>query len=477
MRYSIVSKNQILPAKYSKEGLFFEAKSAKEGIPPDFWETYSAFANTFGGTVIFGISENEDHSLYVTGVERPEETVKTLFSNLNNPRFTNYNLLLDKDVIIEELCGKTVIIINIPPAERGKRPIYIRNNINSGTYKRNNEGDYHCRMDEIKEMLRDSTDTDRDSEPLIDMGINCLDNETVNSYLKELNAHRPNHPWTTMDRDEFLISSRSAAMVDGILHPTAAGLLMFGKANCILGAFPDYFLDYRECLSENRWDYRLHSNSGDWSGNLYDFVSRVMVRISAKMGIRFELDGYMNNGGSDTFISVREAVINGVIHADYRVRGGVQIQYLQDRITVHNPGTMRISAKKAKEGGYSDPRNTILMALAMAVGWSERVGSGIYMMEKARKQGKLSELQIIELTDPSSVKLILEVAPRQQSDNPNMDRVLNIIADYPTATKKDIAAELGLSVATVSNVLAALKLAGRIERVGSNKTGSWKIIR
>ncbi|MBO5599974.1 MAG: MarR family transcriptional regulator, partial [Candidatus Methanomethylophilus sp.] len=57
------------------------------------------------------------------------------------------------------------------------------------------------------------------------------------------------------------------------------------------------------------------------------------------------------------------------------------------------------------------------------------------------------------------------------------DRVLNIIADYPTATKKDIAAELGLSVATVSNVLAALKLAGRIERVGSNKTGSWKIIR
>ena len=30
MRYSIVSENQILPAKYSKEGLFFEAKSAKE---------------------------------------------------------------------------------------------------------------------------------------------------------------------------------------------------------------------------------------------------------------------------------------------------------------------------------------------------------------------------------------------------------------------------------------------------------------
>ena len=86
-----------------RENNRLEAKKAQGGLPHSLWETYSAFANTFGGTVIFGISENEDHSLYVTGVERPEETVKTLFSNLNNPRFTNYNLLLDKDVKIKAL--------------------------------------------------------------------------------------------------------------------------------------------------------------------------------------------------------------------------------------------------------------------------------------------------------------------------------------------------------------------------------------
>lgn len=471
-----MSDDQNLPAKYRKEGLHFEAKSARNGIPADFWETYSAFANTFGGTIILGISERDDRSLYVTGVEDPETTVKTLFSNLNNPRFTNYNLLMDRDVKITDLCGETVIVIEVPPAERGKRPIYIRNNINSGTFKRNSEGDYHCRMNEIREMLRDSEDSDRDSEPLTRAGIECLDTDTVDSYLKELNAHRPNHPWTRMSREEFLINSRSAAMAAGELHPTAAGLLMFGRSNCILGSFPDYFLDYRECASDNRWDYRLHSNSGDWSGNLYDFVTRVMSRISAGMGMRFELDGYVNTGGADTFVSVREAVINAVVHADYRVNGGLLIVFGHDRIVVRNPGTMRVPLSKAREGGSSDPRNTILMALAMAVGWSERVSSGIYLMERARRQGRLTELSITEHTDPTAVELMLGFAAGSGPADTGAEEVLNLIRGDPGLTRIEISERLGISVSTVSKILAALKLAGRIERVGSNKTGSWRII-
>ena len=75
-----------------KEGLYFEAKPASKGVPDDFWETYSSFANTFGGTVVFGVSEVEGH-LEVTGVTDPENTIKTLWDNLNNPRFTNVNIL------------------------------------------------------------------------------------------------------------------------------------------------------------------------------------------------------------------------------------------------------------------------------------------------------------------------------------------------------------------------------------------------
>ncbi|MEG0808155.1 MAG: ATP-binding protein, partial [Alistipes sp.] len=41
------------------ESVDVEFKSAKGGFPGGFWETYSAFANTQGGTIIFGVKEKD----------------------------------------------------------------------------------------------------------------------------------------------------------------------------------------------------------------------------------------------------------------------------------------------------------------------------------------------------------------------------------------------------------------------------------
>ena len=50
-----------------------EFKSAKGGLPGSLWKTYSAFANTDGGTIFLGIAKNGQ--LDVHGVSNPDKLI------------------------------------------------------------------------------------------------------------------------------------------------------------------------------------------------------------------------------------------------------------------------------------------------------------------------------------------------------------------------------------------------------------------
>ena len=49
--------NDLLTKRESED---LEFKHASGGFPGSFWDTYSTFANTEGGTIIFGVEEKGD---------------------------------------------------------------------------------------------------------------------------------------------------------------------------------------------------------------------------------------------------------------------------------------------------------------------------------------------------------------------------------------------------------------------------------
>ena len=197
------------------------------------------------------------------------------------------------------------------------------------------------------------------------------------------NSHRSlkeGHPFERLSDHEYLRSIGAAAISeeDGKLHPTAAGMLMFGDEYYIVRHFPEYFLDYREELDPTtRWSDRLQSSSGEWSGNVCDFYFRVYNKIIKDVKVPFKMSGGERVDDTPVHKAIREALANCLINADYHGLRGVVIRKEPDKLVLANPGYIRTGKKQMRLGGESDPRNKALMKMFNLINIGERAGSGV----------------------------------------------------------------------------------------------------
>ena len=359
-----------------------EAKKARGGLPHSLWETYSAFANTDGGLILIGANEQQDGTLIPTGLTEEEvrKMKKQFWDIINNRQKVSDNILTDKDVWPEEYNGSHILVINVPRAQRERKPIYIGGDIFSGTYKRNSSGDYHCTKDEVRSMLRDQGSQTVDTKILTGMNLSVLNPESILAFRMNHRNTQLNHPWSNLTDEEFLIRIGAAAIsdTDGKAHPTGAGLLMFGNEYEIVREYPNYFLDFREMVNDiTEWTDRIWSTSGDWSGNVFDFYRRIVTRIVQDLKVPFRLEGLYRIDDTPQHKAVREALANCLVNTDYYGRGGVVVRKHRDRLVFENPGTIRIGKEKMLEGGLSDPRNSVIIKMFSMLHIGERAGSGM----------------------------------------------------------------------------------------------------
>lgn len=455
------------------ESLVFESKRCENKLPLSFWETYSAFANTAGGTIVLGFTETPEGRLKLTGVSEPEKIVRELWDLLHNRNKVSMNILTENDINVKEWGGLSYIMVRIPRAERYARPIFINDDLNGGTYRRNDSGDYHCSVPEIMEMGRDASMIPVDQRIVEESSMEWVNENTLDAYRNMLRQNEPRHTWLDEEDEEFLRLIGAANHSDGKLKLTQAGLLMFGNITEITNHIPGYNLNYCEYGSDDRWANRLHSDSGLWSGNVFDFYLEVTRRLNFSNKKPFRLVGDVRVGDNDIVAMQREALMNALVHADYQGAGGINVEFYGTKLVVRNPGCFLIPIEKAMTGGFSESRNPRMMRMFDLVGLTERMGSGLVTMMNICRENRLPSPIIEEENGPSIVRVTLTL---DCADVPLKERVLMLMEEQPKISIDKMAKELGVSRTTVSRSIDVLKTNGRIRREDGRK-GIWVVIK
>lgn len=404
-----------------REGNRLEAKLAKGGLPRSLWETYSAFANTEGGTILLGVEEAADHGLVPVGVSDPQKMLDDLWSAANNPQRVSANVLMDDGARAVDVDGVTIIRMDVPRADRHVRPVFVGGNPLTGTYRRNHSGDYRCSYEQVQAMMRDAADRGQDARVIEEVALDELDQETIRRYRTLYNQSHDRHPWAAIEDEAFLCKIGAAGRgADGAIHPTGAGLLLFGQDWVILREFPHYFLDYRRQTDPStRWNDRFTSSSGDWSGNVIDFYDRAYNKLKQAFDVPFQMEGIYRVDDTPAHRALREALANCVTNADFYGRQGVVCLWEPDAIRISNPGTFRVDVGAAIAGGITDPRNETIMRILSYVEIGERAGSGLPKIYEGWRESGYAEPRIEQSFEPDRTALVLPLSRREPSESDN----------------------------------------------------------
>lgn len=420
-------------SQYESDDLEF--KSAKGGLPGSLWETYSAFANTDGGTIVLGVAENDGVAIAEGLDERTiEKYRKDFWNKVNNRDVISVNLLQNDDVKVYEYQERKFLAITIPRATREQKPVFCKRSANGNTYKRNNEGDYKCSAEEIGCMYADAAHSlAEDSRILEGFDWDDIDTATLRQFRNLMASVDPDHPWLN-DDDKTLLTHLGGYRKDRKSKKeglTLAGLLMFGKTESIQDpdCCPYYMVDFRDVPDDDsniRWTDRVYPD-GKWEANLFQFYTRVIPKLQQAIPQKFELDGDTRRDDSTTNKALREACVNCIVHSCYSTKSAITIVKKRSSITLSNPGTLLVSKKQYYEGGESVCRNPSLQKMFQLIGKAEKAGSGSDKIQQGWKDANWRRPYILEKTQPDKVELVM---PLESLINSGTEQELNNRFDH-----------------------------------------------
>lgn len=339
------------------EATEYDKKLALEEKKPKSWcKSVSAFANTFGGALIFGISNDEQ----IVGLEDPKgdaekisEAIKTRLDPI--PEF---KLRFHKT---ED--GKVLVILDVYKGD--ETPYYYSGDGVLEAYVRVGNESVKATATELKRLVLRGKNTSYDSQ-----------NSTYKVEDYAFSKLRERYKkWTGNSFDDKDLISFGLVNEQGDL--TNAGALLADESPIRCSR-----------LFCTRWN-GLNKSGGavdalddaEYSGSVISLIENgeAFIKRNCKMkwrktaNSREEMPEYVER-------SYHEALVNALAHRDYLVNGSeVHIDIYDDRMEIYSPGGMPDGSMIQDRDPLTVPstrRNPVLADVFNRLGYMERKGSG-----------------------------------------------------------------------------------------------------
>ena len=189
----------------------------------------------------------------------------------------------------------------------------------------------------------------------------------------------------------------------------------------------------------------------------------------------------------------REAVINAFVHNQWITENEPMFTVYSDRIEILSRGTL--AADQTIEGffsGESIPVNPKLSEIILQLHISEKTGRGVPTIIKkyGKKAFDFRENSIVVTIPFNWINVMSDRTSGKSGDklgdklgentipflSESQAKIMAEIRNNMNITIPQIAKNIGMAKSSVDYGIARLKRIGVLERVGSNKTGYWKII-
>lgn len=185
-------------------------------------------------------------------------------------------------------------------------------------------------------------------------------------------------------------------------------------------------------------------------------------------------------------VMVREIVLNTLMHRDITDGHTSRVIIYKDKLICENPNSFSTNGLLTIKNYTPFAKNPTIAKFFREIGYADELGSGFIKITKnsylySGKPPIFEDKEMFRVTIP-----LLRDEKLDEKDlinlangtlNGTLNLILNELKNKNNITQQELSEKTGMSLRTIKRNIDMLKEERFIERVGSKKTGHWKILK